>query len=139
MQRKNEAKPSRTAFARGWITMLRPVLTFLSRGRALISSRDAPKAWKRPFDEPVPLPRGRQLITLEGCRVVGALTPTLGKGCARPATMPAAVLKWEWFPIVPYPGDSASAGRPSGSKRAFLPGRYIPQFPGELRFPDAVA
>jgi len=23
------------------------------------------KGWKRPFDEPIPLPRGRQLVTLE--------------------------------------------------------------------------
>src|SRR5258708_33785738 len=33
--------------------------------RELISSRNAPKAWKRPFDEPIPLPRRRQLVTLE--------------------------------------------------------------------------
>jgi hypothetical protein len=31
----------------------------------VISSRNSPKGWKRPFDEPIPLPRGRQLITLE--------------------------------------------------------------------------
>jgi hypothetical protein len=30
-----------------------------------ISSRNAPKGWKRPFDDPIPLPRGRQLVTLE--------------------------------------------------------------------------
>jgi hypothetical protein len=24
-----------------------------------------PTGWKRPFDEPIPLPRGRQLVTLE--------------------------------------------------------------------------
>jgi hypothetical protein len=23
------------------------------------------KGWKRPFDDPIPLPRGRQLVTLE--------------------------------------------------------------------------
>jgi hypothetical protein len=23
------------------------------------------RGWKRPFDEPIPLPRGRQLVTLE--------------------------------------------------------------------------
>jgi hypothetical protein len=23
------------------------------------------KAWKRPFDDPIPLPRGRQLVTLQ--------------------------------------------------------------------------
>jgi hypothetical protein len=32
------------------------------RGRLLMSS---PRGWKRPFDEPIPLPRGRQLVTLE--------------------------------------------------------------------------
>jgi hypothetical protein len=26
----------------------------------VISSRNSPKGWKRPFDEPIPLPRGRQ-------------------------------------------------------------------------------
>jgi hypothetical protein len=30
-----------------------------------ISSRNAPKGRKRPFDDPIPLPRGRQLVTLE--------------------------------------------------------------------------
>jgi hypothetical protein len=25
----------------------------------------SPKGWKRPFDDPVPLPRGRQLVTLQ--------------------------------------------------------------------------
>lgn len=25
----------------------------------------APKGWKRPFDDPIPLPRGRQIVTLE--------------------------------------------------------------------------
>src|SRR6195256_6401148 len=25
----------------------------------------SPKGWKRPFDDPIPLPRSRQLITLE--------------------------------------------------------------------------
>jgi hypothetical protein len=30
-----------------------------------ISSRSAPKGWKRPFDDPIPLPRGRQFIALE--------------------------------------------------------------------------
>jgi hypothetical protein len=25
----------------------------------------APTGWKRPFDDPIPLPRGRQLVTLE--------------------------------------------------------------------------
>jgi hypothetical protein len=25
----------------------------------------ADRGWKRPFDEPIPLPRGRQLVTLE--------------------------------------------------------------------------
>jgi cob(I)alamin adenosyltransferase len=25
----------------------------------------AERGWKRPFDEPIPLPRGRQLVTLE--------------------------------------------------------------------------
>jgi hypothetical protein len=29
-----------------------------------ISSHE-PKGWKRPFEEPIPLPRGRQLVTLE--------------------------------------------------------------------------
>jgi hypothetical protein len=29
-----------------------------------ISSRE-PKGWKRPFEEPIPLPQGRQLVTLE--------------------------------------------------------------------------
>jgi hypothetical protein len=29
-----------------------------------ISSRE-PKGWKRPFDEAIPLPRGRQLLTLQ--------------------------------------------------------------------------
>ena len=29
-----------------------------------ISSRE-PKGWKRPFEEPIPLLRGRQLVTLE--------------------------------------------------------------------------
>jgi hypothetical protein len=29
-----------------------------------ISSRE-PKGWKRPFEEPIILPRGRQLVTLE--------------------------------------------------------------------------
>ena len=24
-----------------------------------------PQAWKRPFDDPIPLPRGRQLVTLK--------------------------------------------------------------------------
>jgi hypothetical protein len=24
-----------------------------------------PQGWKRPFDDPIPLPRGRQLVTLE--------------------------------------------------------------------------
>jgi hypothetical protein len=26
------------------------------------------QGWKRPFDDPIPLPRGRQLVTLEGRR-----------------------------------------------------------------------
>ena len=25
----------------------------------------SPRGWNRPFDEPIPLPRGRQLVTLE--------------------------------------------------------------------------
>jgi hypothetical protein len=25
----------------------------------------APKGWKHPFDDPIPLPRGRELVTLE--------------------------------------------------------------------------
>jgi len=25
----------------------------------------SPQGWKRPFDDPIPLPRGRQLVTLE--------------------------------------------------------------------------
>ena len=25
----------------------------------------SPRGWKRPFDDPIPLPRGRQLVTLE--------------------------------------------------------------------------
>jgi hypothetical protein len=84
MQRKT--KPSHKGGFRARLDHdARPVLILLSRRRALISSRDAPKGWKRPFDESVPLPRGRQLITLERCRVVGALTPTLGKGYARAA------------------------------------------------------
>src|SRR5258708_14888793 len=29
-----------------------------------MSSRNAHKGWKRPFDDPIPLPRGRQLVTL---------------------------------------------------------------------------
>jgi hypothetical protein len=29
-----------------------------------ISSRE-PRGWKRPFDDPIPLPRGRHLVTLE--------------------------------------------------------------------------
>jgi hypothetical protein len=41
------------------------VATYRSRRRALISSRNAPKGWSRPFDDPIPLPRGRQLVTLE--------------------------------------------------------------------------
>jgi len=41
------------------------VRTCLSRRRALISSRSSPKGWKRPFDDPIPLPRGGQLVTLE--------------------------------------------------------------------------
>jgi hypothetical protein len=28
-------------------------------------ARRAASGWKRPFDEPIPLPRGRQLVTLE--------------------------------------------------------------------------
>jgi len=28
-------------------------------------NRPANRGWKRPFDEPIPLPRGRQLVTLE--------------------------------------------------------------------------
>jgi hypothetical protein len=31
----------------------------------LIGARVADRGWKRPFDEPIPLPRGRQLVTLE--------------------------------------------------------------------------
>jgi hypothetical protein len=27
--------------------------------------RKEPKGWKRPFEEPIPLPRGRRLVTLE--------------------------------------------------------------------------
>ncbi len=30
----------------------------------LISSPNSPKGWKRPFDDPIPPARGRQLITL---------------------------------------------------------------------------
>jgi hypothetical protein len=26
---------------------------------------NSPRGWKRPFDDPIPLPRGRQLVTLE--------------------------------------------------------------------------
>ena len=33
-------------------------------GRVQISSRE-PRGWKRPFDDPIPLPRGRHLVTLE--------------------------------------------------------------------------
>jgi len=29
-------------------------------------NRPAHRGWQRPFDEPIPLPRGRQLVTLEG-------------------------------------------------------------------------
>src|SRR6266481_1804081 len=28
-------------------------------------NRPAHRGWQRPFDEPIPLPRGRQLVTLE--------------------------------------------------------------------------
>jgi hypothetical protein len=31
----------------------------------LISSRNSPKGWNRPFNEPIPVPRGRQLVTLQ--------------------------------------------------------------------------
>jgi len=41
------------------------VPTCRSRRRALISSLDARKGRKRRFEEPIPLPRGRQLVTLE--------------------------------------------------------------------------
>jgi len=29
-------------------------------------NRLAHRGWKRPFDDPIPLPRGRKLVTLEG-------------------------------------------------------------------------
>ena len=44
---------------------IRPAPTCHSRRRAPISSPNSPKGWKRPFDDPIPLPRGRQLVTLE--------------------------------------------------------------------------
>jgi hypothetical protein len=53
--------PLRTAGSR----CIRPARICLSPRRALISSRSSPKGWKRPFDEPIPVPRGRQLVTLE--------------------------------------------------------------------------
>jgi hypothetical protein len=27
------------------------------------------KGWKQAFDDPIDLPRGRQLVTLQGCRI----------------------------------------------------------------------
>jgi hypothetical protein len=34
----------------------------MSSGAPVLADRD----WKRAFDEPIPLPRGRELVTLEG-------------------------------------------------------------------------
>ena len=31
----------------------------------MIGGRVPDRGWKRPFDEPIPLPRGRELVTLE--------------------------------------------------------------------------
>src|SRR5260370_9782741 len=31
----------------------------------VISSRNSPKGWQRLFEDPIPLPRGRELVTLE--------------------------------------------------------------------------
>ena len=30
-----------------------------------IALRSRPRGWKRPFDDPIPLPKGRQLVTLK--------------------------------------------------------------------------
>jgi len=38
-------------------------------------ARKAANGWKRSFDEPIPLPRGGQLITLEGRRQVHHQAP----------------------------------------------------------------
>src|SRR5260221_8084976 len=53
--------PSRTAGLR----CIRPASTCRLRRGALISSRNAPKGWNRPFDDPIPLPRGRQFVPLK--------------------------------------------------------------------------
>jgi hypothetical protein len=42
----------------------------------VISSRNAPKGWKRPFEDPIPLPRGRQLVTLAGLSFSKAAAPS---------------------------------------------------------------
>jgi hypothetical protein len=38
--------------------------------------RSAPKGWKRPFDDPIVLPRGRQLVTLEDAGTFITKLPT---------------------------------------------------------------
>jgi hypothetical protein len=44
----------------------------------------AAKGWKRPFDDPIPLPRGRELVTLEDARTYITKLP---RGRARGAGM----------------------------------------------------
>jgi len=44
----------------------------------------AAKGWKRPFDDPIPLPRGRELVTLEDA---GTYITKLPKARARGAGM----------------------------------------------------
>jgi hypothetical protein len=36
-----------------------------ARPSILVRARVADRGWKRPFDDPIPLPRGRQLVTLD--------------------------------------------------------------------------
>jgi hypothetical protein len=47
---------------RGYVTM-HPSGAYASF--TLISSRSSPKGWNRPFDEPIPVPCGGQLVTFE--------------------------------------------------------------------------
>jgi hypothetical protein len=62
---RNTALPLKPLSRTAGSPCIRPAPTCRSRRRAPISSRKAPKGWKRPFEDPIPLPRGRQLVTLE--------------------------------------------------------------------------
>jgi hypothetical protein len=47
----------------------------LRSGASLADSNMAKKGWSRPFDDPIPLPRGRQLLTLRDAALYITMLP----------------------------------------------------------------